>query len=209
MATALSEAIPLTEGVWRGGGRFLLGDPVTPPAWPDVMEEVMNLTTFALEDDWVDIGPISDDGFEISQSQDVDEGIPIDQRSYNVLSGRVSNAALQITYTAYDTSIEAMKLYWNAGTLTSVAASVGVNVAQKRLNIGSPKSIVGRRCAIIQQHEETGKLRMFVFRIVKYTESGSFKISSKDPSGVDVTLTVQPDITITDGTDFGIMLTQD
>lgn len=211
MGTALASAIAYDEGtLWRGACRIIISDTASPPTFPTLLEDVIDLTTMALEAGWVDLGLTSDEGAEIERAMDVDEGIPVDQRDYLLRTGRVSNVTKSITTTLMDTSIQSIKRTWEAGTLTAIAASVGVNVAQKKLAIGNPGTLTERFVAVLQQNDAAGeKLRMFVFRKGKITESGAIKVSAKDPSIIDITISCEADPSQTDGSDFGFLFEED
>lgn len=212
MSTALASAIVADqEDIWRGPCRIVISDTASPPAsFPGKLEDVIDLGTMALESGWLDLGLTSDDGAEIVPEMDVDEGFAVDQKDYLLRGGRVSGVRRSITTTLMDTSIQSIKRLWEAGTLTSIAASVGVNVAQKKLALGNPGALTSRYVAVLQQNDTAaGKLRMFVFRAGKFAETGGLRISAKDPTGVDVTIVCDPDPSQTDGSDFGWLFEED
>jgi hypothetical protein len=210
MATALVRNITIDDAkIWRGGSRVIIGDTASPPTFPTKLEDVIDLATMALEVGWTDLGATSDDGVEIERAQDVDEGIAIDQRDTMLRPGRVSGVTMNMSTTLMYTDIATVKKIWEAGTLTAIAASVGVNVAQKKLALGSPTALTNRLVAVLQQSDSDDRLRMFVFRKGKFTETGSIKISAKDTSMVDVTIEFEADVTQTDGTDFGVLFEED
>lgn len=207
MATALVRAMTIDDAkIWRGASRVVIGDSVTPPTFPTKIEDILSLTTMILITGWTDLGATSDEGTDIERGQDVDEGFAIDQRDYNLRSGRVSGVSMKASQTLLYTDITTLKTIWEAGTLTTVAAVASVNVAQKRLAVGSPSALTKRFVAILQQNDSSGKMRVFVFRRGSFTETGSLKVNAKDTSMIDSTIEFQPDPAQIDGTDFGVVI---
>lgn len=206
MSTALARAlVPAETKMYRGENRIVIGDDTT--TWPTKLEDIIDLTTFLLETGWTDLGVTNPDGVSIERTQDVDEGIEIDQRDYMLRRGKVSNIGYTIGYSLMYSDNATLKKVWNSPTLTAIAASVGVNVAQTELELGSPDSLVRYPIAILQQDDKSGKLRAFVFRQAMFTETGGITISRTDPSVLEITMEVDPDVSEA-GTEFGVVFEQ-
>lgn len=203
MTTALAKALVVDETkMYRGENRVLLGTLGT-TVFPDTIEDIISLTTFLPTTNWVDLGVTSTDGITIERSQDVDEGIEIDQRDYALRRGRLSNISYTITGSLMYTDNATLKKVWNSPLLTTIAAVSGTNVAQTVIDLGSPPSLTRYPIAILQQDDKSGKIKAYVFRQAMFTETGGIAINRSDPSMLEITMEVDPDTSQTDGTDFG------
>jgi hypothetical protein len=206
MATSLvtNLSIDLAK-IWTGGHRLVYAPIET--AFPGDLEDIINVSTWALETGWVDFGPTTDDGFEITREGDVNEGVAIDQRDYNLGAGNYANVSMGGSCTAMYTDSATLKLKWEFGTTTAIPIGTGVTITQSSTAMGSPATPTPRRLAVLQQNTN-GLLRAFVFRRATVELGGSVALHKGDPEGTEVTFVFQPDPSITDGSDFGVLLEQ-
>lgn len=203
MASPLVKGLSIDEAkIWTGGHRLVYAPIAT--AFPTDLDDIVNMTTWALATGWVDFGPTTDDGFEITREGDVNEGIAIDQRDYNLGAGNYANVTMGGSCTAMYTDSATLKLKWEFGATTAVA---GGTVPQSSTAMGSPSTPIKRRLAVLQQNTN-GYLRAFVFRQATVELGGSVALHKGDPEGTEVTFIFQPDASIVDGTDFGVLLEQ-
>jgi len=208
MGTALGNGTPIDAAkIWSGPHRAVIADDTQ--TFPTKLEDIIDLSTWALKTGWSDFGPTSDDGFEITREGDRTEGVAIDQRDFNIGGGDYTGVTMGGTCTVMYTDAATLKIKWELGSTTDVPAVTGAggNVHQTRTKIGNPARPTRRRLAVLQQ-QANGMLRAFVFRLASTELGGSVVLKKGDPEGTEVTWVFEPDVSISDGTEFGVYLEQ-
>jgi hypothetical protein len=164
-------------------------------SFPGELESVINPTTYALESGIVALCPTSEDGVTIGRSADVSDGIPIDQKSYNLDEGEPDAWTQEVTFTLLNTDVDFLKYAWETPDPVSVVGSV---LNQKRLPLGVPQTFTERELYIIQEDPTTGRLRVFAFRKAVPQPDGELNVQASDASGVPVTYKLRADTTLAD-----------
>lgn len=208
MGSPLANNMPIDAAkIWYGPHRTVIADDTV--TFPNLLEDIIDPTTWALQTGWEDFGPTSDDGFEITREGDRTEGVPIDQRDFNLGGGNYEGVTMGGTCTVMYTDAETLKIKWELGSTTDIPAVTGAtpNVHQTRTKIGNPSTPTRRRLAVLQQ-QANGMLRAFVFRLASTELGGSVVLKKGDPEGTEVTWVFEPDLAITDGSEFGHYLEQ-
>jgi hypothetical protein len=206
MGTQLGNNTPIDAAkIWAGPHRLVIAD--DSQAFPSLLEDIIDPGTWALETGWADFGPTTDDGFEITREGDRSEGVAIDQRDFNIGGGNYEGVTMGGTCTVMYTDADTLKIKWELGATTDIPAVLNTNVHQTRTKIGNPSMPTKRRVAVLQQ-QANGMLRAFVFRLGSTELGGSVVLKKGDPEGTEVTWVFEPDLAITDGTEFGVYLEQ-
>jgi len=217
MATQLVSAISIDASadarIWQGGARLVYAavapeTPVPTQAVPRYIEDILNLTSYALEDGYHDFGATSEDGITLGRSFDIQDGINIDQRDYPLRGGRPNNFAMTLGGTSMDTSLDRMKWLWALGAITAISANPSgtpANAAQRRVGLGAPSALIERPLVVLQQNDVTGKIRMFFLRKARIASAGDFQIQSRGTTTNEFSFNILPDPGVTDGSDFGLL----
>jgi len=207
MATALVRALTIDDTkLWRGGGRLVMGALGT-GTFPTVMEDVINLTTMALVAPYVDLGATSDDGFTLTHGWDDVDGIPTDQRDYDLRQGATENAVYGATFTPLQADIDSLVWFWGLDASTTVAQVTGppIKVAHKKAKLGGSPALTTRIFCILQQNDVSSKMRMFAFRKARIAAPGDLTGNRRTVMSGEVELSFLPDTAITDNSDFGML----
>ena len=194
----------VTEGnVWRGAARFLYADSGT--SFPGEMESVIHPNTYVLANGWNDFGGTSEDGLTLTREFEGSDGVPIDQRAYNLFEGDPTRWMMKVAATLMETDPDNLSIAWELPTATDVTGSVATS--QKKLVLDAPITLVKRMVAAVQEHPSGGNLRVVVFRIAALAPGAKEMIMTADTgSGVPIELNCKadPDVANDDGP-FGVI----
>jgi len=209
MPVSLINSFALDEQkIWKGGHILLVGDTTTPPSVPGKIEDVIDPVTFAPKTSWGFFTATDENGFDLEPQYEVNDGVPTDQRKYNILKGDVETVAWSGTATALYSDLATLKKLWNLGGITAIAAATGT-IAQRIAKIGVPERLIEQQVAVVQQNSRTKKLRVVYMRKGTFTSPQTMKQSGRSVASNGFTLMFDPDTTITDGSDFGFIMEAD
>jgi hypothetical protein len=190
----LFDSVVTESNVWRGAARFLYADAGT--SFPGELESVINPTTYALAAGWNDFGGTGDEGLTITREFEGMDGVPIDQRAYNLFEGDPTKWMMKVSAKLMETDLDNLRIAWETPAKQSITGS---SVSQTKLLFNAPTTLVERMVAAIQQHSEQDNLRVFVFRTASL-EPGARELLLKADSGTGVPLemNLEPDPAVAD-----------
>jgi hypothetical protein len=180
------------ECIFKGAGRVVLAPLGT--AFPGSIEDVMNVTTFALTSAWSDWGGTTCDGISFMRGFDADEGIEVCQLGTSILKGGARNWRGQVGFNLLETCLQDLDRAWEG---SSDGAQV-VDAQESYWDFGSPDEVTTYRVAVIQQHSrDDDNLRMFAVRRAALAgEDSELVMNNTDPAAVPVVLEMEADPTV-------------
>jgi hypothetical protein len=135
----------------RGAARLLVANSTI--AFPTLISDVINLSTFDAMSGWVDVGATKT-GLTITRNN-TEETFDVDQILGDIDSRPVSYEQTVATALA-EVTLENFQLAWAGGDISSAGG-------YRTMGIGEPATYVRRRLAVVFQ-KANGKLRMHAFR---------------------------------------------
>lgn len=187
----LMDVITVTRAKTYKGASYLAYGSLA--SFPGELESVINPTTYALAAGLTALCPTTPDGVAITRSEEVTDGIEIDQKNYNLDEGEPESWGMEVSATLLDTTVDAIKVIWE--TPDPVAVS-GSSVSQQRLPIGAPAAATERELYVIQEDATNGRLRVFAFRKAVVQVDSEVNIQSSDAAGLPATWRIRADATI-------------
>jgi len=178
--------------VWKGSSYLAYGNLAS---FPGELESVINPTTYALANGLTALAPTNEDGVSISRSTESEDGIPIDQKNYNLDEGDPGDTAMEVGTTLLTSNVDVIKIVW--GTPDEVAVS-GSLVNQKRLPLNAPSTYTERQVYVIQEDAKTGRLRVFAFRKTVPNVDSEMNIQRSEATGLPSAFKLRPDTTLAD-----------
>lgn len=160
-------------------------------SFPGELESVINPTTYALAAGLTPLGGTTEDGVAIRRNAELSEGIPVDQRAFNLDEGEPESWEMEAEFTLLETHLDNWKIAWEGGSVQSISGSL---VNQKVMPLGAPKSFTERMLFVIQEDYKTGRLRVAALRETIPTVDGSeMNMQRTEASGLPVKLKVRAD----------------
>ena len=187
----LADNITVTRNnIWRGTCLVAVStDSYT--SYPGELESVINPTTYQLAAGLQALGATTEDGVVLRRSADLSEGIPIDQRRFNLDEGEPEGWTMEAEMTLLETHLDNVKIAWEGSDIENITGSV---VNQRRLPLGAPESFTERMLFIIQEDPKTSRLRVGAMRSTTPMVDGSeMNMQSEEASGLPLKLKVQAD----------------
>lgn len=184
----LFDGITTESKVYKGAGRVIFA----PVGWvfPEEIADVIDPDTFVLASAWEDFGATTPDGITVSRNFEKDAGVEVDQMSTNILRGNVKNWTGKVTMTLLHSSLEMMKIAFEA-------ADIDTGNGERTMDVGAPIAVSEQRLAVIQKHSKTGKLRIFAFRKASISaEEISLAFKADTATGIPLSFDVEPDLDI-------------
>lgn len=164
--------------IYKGAGRVVIAPLGT--TFPTSIEDVMNVSTFALTSAWRDIGGTTCDGVAIMRGFDKDEGIEVCQLSTAILKTGASGWRGTVGYELVETGLQDMDRAWEGDS----AGIQAVDAQENYWDFGSPDEVTTYRLAVIQQHgRDDDNLRMVAIRRASLAgEDSELVMNRDDPS---------------------------
>lgn len=208
MAT-LYDGLVSRDKIWRGASRIIVGDPDVVAAFPEKIEDIINLTTYVLAAGWSDVGPTTEDGVKVRREIATFDGIAVDQLKTKLDEGEPENTTMSVEMTLLHTDLNTLAMAWEGNAPEAIAGGGGV-VAQHSMALDPPVAFTERHLGIIQRDEVTGLHRVFVFRKAIPQVEDEIGISSGEASELPFKLACKPDTTVDFGNGlFGMMFEED
>lgn len=197
MADTLTNVMTLTEdNIYRGPSRLVYGR--IGLTEPTKIEDVIDPSTFVLASGYYDLGFTSEDGVSINREMETFDGIPLDQRKTNVYEGQPENWTMSLSCDMVYADVATMAIIWELGDTTDLAADVG-RVEQTKTAMGAPQSLTERRVVVLQQDNETERLRMFWFRkAIPMQEGSETQVYDGGASMLPLSMKLDQDLDVTD-----------
>ena len=187
----LVDNITITRAeTYKGSGYVLIG---ALASFPGELESVIHPDTYALGAGVVALCPTSEDGVTIGRAAEVSDGIPIDQKPYNLDEGEPTGWTQEVTFTLLNTDLDFLKYVWATDDPVAVVGSL---VNQKRMPLGAPTSFTERELYIVQEDITTGRLRVFAFRKAVPQTDSELNVQSEEASGVSTTFRIRADTSL-------------
>lgn len=209
MADSVLDAMTISRNsVFRGAARAVYA--AAAKTFPTKIEDVIDLSSYALASGWSDLGATNDDGFTLRRSVEVFDGIPIDQLKVKLDEGEPETWSMEAECTLMETTLSKMQIVWQGGTLETIAAGSGT-VAQHALPLDAPVSFTSRRFAFIQQDAKTERIRVFAFRdVIPQVDGSDLKMSANEGSPLPSKFKIKMDTSIAiDAGQFGKVFEED
>jgi len=162
-------------------------------SFPGALESVIDMDTYALQSGITALCPTTEDGVTINRSVSTSDGIPIDQKNYNMDAGEPESWTMQVGFTLLNTDVDTIKYPWATPEPVTVTGS---SVTQKKLPLGAPETFTERELYVIQEDPKTGRMRVFAFRKSIPAPDGDLNIQKTEASGLPVTFNIRPDTTL-------------
>lgn len=160
-------------------------------SYPGELESVINPSTYALAAGLTALGGTSEDGVTLRRSASLSEGIPVDQRQFNLDEGEPESWEMEAEMTLLETHVENLQIAWEGGDIEDITGS---SVTQKRLPLAAPDTFTERMLFIIQEDAKTGRLRVGALRETTPMVDGSeMTMQSGEASGVPLKLKIRAD----------------
>lgn len=190
----LVDNISITRAkTFKGTGYVVYGNLAS---FPGELESVIHPTTYALAAGLSELCPTSEDGVTLSRTAETSEGIPIDQKAYNLDEGEPTAWAMQAGMTLLDTTLDTVKVIWETPATVDISGSV---VEQERLPLGAPTTFTSRQLYIIQEDYYTGRMRVFAFRdAIPQVDGSEMNVQSEEATGLPATFKIRADETLAD-----------
>lgn len=188
--TRMYDSFVVTESdIFKGAGRVVIAPLGT--TFPGSIEDVMNVSTFALTSAWRDIGGTTCDGISIMRGFDKDEGIDVCQLGTPILKTGASGWRGTVGYELLETGLQDLDRAWEG---SSDGAQV-VDAQESYWDFGSPDEVTTYRLAVIQQHpRDDDNLRMFAFHRASLAgEESELSMSRDNPSSLPTVWEIEAD----------------
>jgi len=180
------------DDVWKGTSYLVYGSLAS---FPGELESVINPTTYALADGLTALVPTTEDGVAIRRATESEDGIPLDQKNYNLDEGDPGSTTMEMNTTLLDSTVDVLKIVWGTPDPVSVTGSV---VNQARLPLNAPATWTERQLYVIQEDAKTGLIRVFAFRKAVPSVDSEMNIQRTEATGLPAAFKLRPDTTIAD-----------
>jgi hypothetical protein len=137
----------------RGPARLMWAG--TTIAFPTTIGDIINLSTFAAQTGWNDLGATKT-GITITHNN-TEEEFDVDQ-ILGIIDVRPVTYEQGVNTALAEASLARMQVAWQAGTITTSGG-------EEQMGVGEPTVYVKRRLAVLHQKAD-GKIRAHVFRLV-------------------------------------------
>lgn len=205
MADTLTNVMTLTEdNIYRGPSRLVYGR--IGLTEPTKIEDVIEPSTYVLASGYFDLGFTSEDGVSVNREMDTFDGIPLDQRKTNVYEGQPENWTMSLTCDMVYADVATMAIIWELGDTTTLGAEAG-QIAQTKTTVGAPQSLTERRVVVLQEDNETGRMRMLWFRkAIPMQEGSETQIYDGGAAMLPLAMKLDQDLDVTDSSGpFGLI----
>lgn len=188
---SIKDSITVTrDNTYRGPSYIAIGDLAS---FPGELESVIHPTTYVLESGIIALAPTTEDGVSIKRTAEVNDGIPIDQKAYNLDEGEPDGWTMEVSFTLLNTDVDFLKYVWGTGDPMAVSGSV---VEQQKLPLDAPTTFTERELYIIQEDPKTTRMRVFAFRKAVPQPDSELNVQSSEASGAPATFKIRADTTI-------------
>ena len=137
----------------RGAARLLWAG--TTIAFPTSISQIVNLSTYAAESGWNDLGATKT-GITISHNN-TEEEFDVDQ-ILTAIETRPVSYEQAVTTALAEVSLQRLQVAWQGGPITTAGS-------EESMGVGEPTTFIKRRLAVIFKKADD-KLRAHVFRLV-------------------------------------------
>jgi len=215
MAQMIDSITVTRTKIYKGASRLMYAAEGT--SFPGVLEHIMNPAVpaagvaYALDADWTDLGPTTEDGVTIRRSADLSDGIPVDQRQTNLDEGEPDNWTMELETALLHTDLDMFLIAWEGGNKRTIPAAGGTNVAQHSLDLDAPATFTERLLAVAQEDPKSGGLRIFAFRsVIPQVDGSEVVVQSGEASNLPLKFKLSADTTISEGDgQFGKIFEED
>jgi len=162
-------------------------------SFPGVIESVIDPSTYALASGLTALGGTTEDGVVIRRSAELSDGIPVDQRRFNLDEGEPEGWEMEAELTLLETNLDRLRIAWEGETVQSIAAGAG-NVAQHVMPLAGPSTFTERMLFVIQEDYKTGRLRVGAFRkATPMVDGAELNMQSEEASAVPLKFKLRAD----------------
>lgn len=179
------------EAFVRGPGRVMYAS--MSQAFPTQISDVINLSTFAAANGWIDIGATKG-GIQISFNNG-EEGFDVDQILAEIMSLPTSSEMYVQTQIGQAT-LDWLSFAWEGDVVTTNAAPT---TPEKQTGVGPFESYTQRRLAVAFRRASTGKIRLHAFRKAQRAPQESTITYNKtgEQQSIPVRWRILPDTSVT------------
>jgi len=214
MAQMIDSITVTRTKIFKGASRLMYAPEGT--SFPGILEHIMNPAVpaagaaYALDSDWTDLGPTTEDGVTIRRSTDLSDGIPVDQRQTNLDEGEPEKWTMELETALLHTDLDTFQIAWEGGNKRTVAGS-GSNVAQHALDLDAPFTFTERLLAVAQEDPKSGGLRIFAFRsAIPQVDGSEVVVQSSEASSLPLKFKLNADTAVSEGDgQFGKIFEED
>lgn len=158
------------EGFIRGPARFMWAG--TTIAFPTNVGLIVNLSTFAAQSGWNDLGATKT-GVTVSHSG-TEESFEVDQ-VLGEFESLPTNWEMSVQTALAEATLDRVAISWEQRDPSSVSANGGT---EKQMDLGAPLSYTRRRLAVLHRRSN-GKIRALVFRKAQLSPQESSMVFNK------------------------------
>jgi hypothetical protein len=180
--------------VYKGAGRIVWGAKTSDggPAFPEKIEDVINLDTFVLASGWTDLGATTRDGVSVTRSVEMEDGVETDQLAVAILTGTPKKWAGQVGCSMLHTDVASLQLAFESPAASEVGGSEGT---QYKLAVGSPTALTERQMCVIQKHSSENRYRMLAFRrLIMASNEIELALQAENASKIPMKWDMNPDL---------------
>jgi len=205
--TTLVDLVPVDrDDVFKGAAMIASRVSTTVPT---KLEDLINLTSFAIASGFVDLGGTSEDGVTITRTASLTDGIKVDQRKVALDKGEPETWEMSLACNLIDTTYASLVSALQYGTVTALGAQGG-QVAQHQVSVDAPAAFTEKQFVVFQQDVKSLRTRAWWFRKAIPAVDGEMALKSADPTTVPFKLTINTDSTVAEGSgQFGLYFEED